>query len=136
MGIVALLVSCEVLGIALLKFTGIEDAYIILTMAAVIIGSFWKLKMEQQKIQAANERMKEEYEARIAEQSLRMAEIEKQLANKVDLTTCHIDHQESKKMFRSITDQMAKMNSKIEENHAEVLNTIIQLLHTKEDRIL
>lgn len=134
MGVVTLLVISEVLGIALLKFTGIEDAYILITMAAVIVGAFWKLRMEQQKIKIDNDNLKAEYQARMLEITAKMAELDKQMANKVDLSVCHIDHLESKKLFKSITEQITTMNVKIEANHSEVLQTIIQLLHTKDDR--
>ena len=136
MGMITLLFLCEVLGIALLKFTGIEDAYILLTMAAVIIGAFWKLKMEQQKIRIDAENRDADYKQKILEQDTKMAELAKQVANKVDSTTCHLDHKESKRLFSELTAQLSAVNLKIDSNHSEVLNTIIQLLHTKEDRIL
>lgn len=136
MGVISLLVICEVLGAALLKFTSIEDAYIIISMAVVIVGAFWKLKMEQQKIRQDNERLKEEYQAKILELLNRTEVVEKQLSLKVDANVCSKEHKESKQMFNEINGQITKMGTRIEENHAEVLNTIIQLLHTKEDRII
>lgn len=136
MGVITLLVVCEVLGAALLKFTSIEDAYIIISMAVVIVGAFWKLKMEQQKIRQDNERLREEYQAKILELLIKTEMVEKQLSLKVDANVCSKEHKESKQMFNEINGQITKMGTRIEENHAEVLNTIIQLLHTKEDRII
>lgn len=136
MGVITLLVVCEVLGAALLKFTSIEDAYIIISMAVVIVGAFWKLKMEQQKIRQDNERLREEYQAKILELLTKTEMVEKQLSLKVDANVCSKEHKESKQMFNEINGQITKMGTRIEENHAEVLNTIIQLLHTKEDRTI
>ena len=138
---VIVLFGVEILTILFLgleKVNGPQDVWVYVMGIAAIIGAYISLRMESQK----NKMILEQFKIDNDERDKKITDVKIEVKNKVDGSFCVQTEREHKKemtglaimmadLSKELKEDMNKMNQKIDDNHNEMLNTILSIVTNK-----